>query len=85
MKVNQIPVLAPDGTAALNRPKSVIKSTSTVGLPLESKILLANTLFMLRLVLLKFLWQAMPNGMDKNLKLFEIGMTLTVILTTDEF
>ena len=33
-----MPVLAPDGTAARNRPSVVVMSHSTVGLPRESKI-----------------------------------------------
>ena len=33
-----MPVLAPDGTAARNRPSFVVMSHSTVGLPRESKI-----------------------------------------------
>lgn len=46
MKYNcELPVLAPDGTAARNRPKSVTRSTSTVGFPLESKMLRAKMLF----------------------------------------
>lgn len=40
----KVPVLAPDGTAARNKPKSVTRSTSTVGLPLESKMLRARML-----------------------------------------
>jgi len=33
-----MPVLAPDGTAARNTPRFVVRSTSTVGFPRESKI-----------------------------------------------
>lgn len=40
----QLPVLAPEGTAARNSPKSVTRSTSTVGFPRESKICLAKIL-----------------------------------------
>lgn len=36
-----VPVEAPDGTAALKRPLEVVRSTSTVGFPRESKICLA--------------------------------------------
>ena len=35
-KASWTPVEAPDGTIDLNKPLSVVKSTSTVGLPLES-------------------------------------------------
>lgn len=38
-----MPVEAPDGTAALNHPLCVYTSHSTVGLPRESMICLANT------------------------------------------
>ena len=37
-KASCVPVLAPDGTAALDSPLSVYTSTSTVGFPLESNI-----------------------------------------------
>uniref|UniRef100_A0A6B0V4U5 Uncharacterized protein n=1 Tax=Ixodes ricinus TaxID=34613 RepID=A0A6B0V4U5_IXORI len=43
-RASWIPVEAPDGTAARNNPFSVVKSTSTVGLPLLSKIWRANIL-----------------------------------------
>lgn len=39
---SQIPVDAPEGTAALNKPSSVTTSASIVGKPLESRISLAD-------------------------------------------
>lgn len=41
-----MPVEAPEGTAALKTPSSVVTSASTVGLPRESRISRAKTFLM---------------------------------------
>ena len=64
-RASWMPVDAPDGTAARKSPFSVVKSTSTVGLPRESKIIRAKIFWIDMMALVFQIWTAW-NIKDKS-------------------